>query len=250
MSGEGRPGVQSVDRALDLIEALGHGRPRGVSELAAETGLALGTVHRILATLAQRGYVVRDGERKYDVGPSAVRLADQGRQSIAAAGLPFARRLTATYGESANVAVQQGTSMVYVAQSPSPHSLRIFAEVGRSVPMHSTAVGKAVLAALPRADVDAVLQRLVLSPATELTITTEDALRAELETVRTQGFAIDEQEQEMGVRCVAAVAPGPRWPLGALSVSGPGERFDRATAEAAGPVIASVAQEFARSLTV
>ncbi|WP_265447299.1 IclR family transcriptional regulator [Flexivirga meconopsidis] len=243
-----RPGVQAIDRALDLVEALGQGRPRGVSELAGATGLPVGTVHRILATLTERGYVVQDDERKYVVGPSALRLADLSRQSVAAIGLPFARRLTALFGESANVAVQHGNSMVYVAQSPSPHSLRIFAEVGRMVPMHSTAVGKATLAALGPNEASALIDRLDLRAATRHTITDRVDLSAELSAVRAKGFAIDEEEQELGVRCVAAVAPGPQWPYAALSVSGPTERFNRASAERAGPEIAAVARELGKAL--
>lgn len=246
---ERRGGVQSVDRALDVVEALGDGRPRGISELAAATGLSVATVHRILTTLSDRGYSVQVDERKYTVGPAALRLADLSRQSLADRALPHARRLAAIYGESANVAIRRGNSMVYVAQAPSPHSLRIFAEVGRVVPMHSTAIGKATLAALPGNEATELIATLSLRATTRHTIVSIADLEVELAGIRERGFAIDEEEQELGVRCVAAVAPGSAAPTVALSVSGPSERFTRQIAEDAGPSVAAAAREFAEAVS-
>ena len=127
--------VQSVDRALALLEALAAaGNPLGVGEVADLTGLPQGTVHRLLQTLQQRGYVRRDRARKYSLGTGAIRLADAAQRALARSARPHLAELVRLSGETANLAVLEGDDVVYVAQIPSPHTLRMFAEVGRHVP--------------------------------------------------------------------------------------------------------------------
>jgi IclR family transcriptional regulator, acetate operon repressor len=219
--------VQSVDRALGVLEALAaSGAPVGVGEVADLTGLPQGTVHRLLQTLQQRGYVRRDLSRKYSLGTGAIRLADAAQRALARSARPHLAELVKLSGETANLAVLDGDDVVYIAQISSPHTLRMFAEVGRHVPPHSTAVGKVLLAALPREQALAVLGRTGLTPRTATTITDLDAFAAELDRVAEQGWAADEQEQESGVRCVAVpVAGGPGPVVAALSLSGPADRF-------------------------
>ena len=120
----------------------------------------------------------------------------------------------------------EGDDVVYVAQVPSPHTLRMFAEVGRHVPPHSTAVGKVLLAALPREQ--AARRAAPDRPARRAprhTITDLAAFAAELDRVAEQGWAADEEEQEAGVRCVAVPVGGPGQVVAALSLSGPADRF-------------------------
>jgi IclR family acetate operon transcriptional repressor len=227
--------VQSVDRALDLLETMAEqGRPVGVADLVELTGLPQGTVHRLLQGLHLRGYVRRDSSRKYSLGTAAVRLADAAQRSLTRSARPHLAELVGLSGETANLAVLEGDDVVYVAQVPSPHTLRMFAEVGRHVPPHSTAVGKVLLAALPRERAVALLRRTGLDPRTPHTITALDDFLAELDLVAAQGWAADEEEQEVGVRCVAVPVPAPG-PAGgaagagaavaALSLSGPADRF-------------------------
>lgn len=244
-----RGGVQSVERALDLLEALSHGGPKGVSELVRTTGLPLGTVHRLLATLTERDYVRQDAERKYAVGGAALGLADAGEQSLAALGRPYLARLTALTGESCNLAVLQGQEMVYIAQSPSPHSLRIFAEVGRRVPLYNTAVGKVVLARMGRPEAIDLLRNTSLAAATPHTITTPARLQDELDRVERMGYAIDEQERELGVRCIATAVPAPGPLRAAISVSGPAERFSLSTLREVAPALQTAAGELAATLS-
>ncbi len=219
--------VQSVDRALVLLEALALAEsPVGVGELATRTGLPQGTAHRLLQTLQQRGYVRHDAARKYSVGNAAIRLADAAQRSLARTARPYLAELVEMSGETANLAVLEGDDIVYVAQVPSPHTLRMFAEVGRHVSPHATAVGKVLLAELPDDQVFSLLRRTGLPARTSATVTDLDALVAELDDVRTRGWAVDEQEQETGVRCVAVpVRDGGGQVLAALSLSGPAERF-------------------------
>ena len=218
--------VQVVDRAFDVLEALAEaGSPLGVGELGERTGLPQGTVHRILQSLQGRGYVRRDGSRKYSVGTAAVRLADAAQRSLARTARPYLAELVAISGETANLAVLEGLDAVYVAQVSSPHALRMFAEVGQHVPPHSTAVGKVLLAAMPRDEARGILQRTGLPARTDATITDLADLEAELDLVAAQAWAADEEEHEVGMRCVAVPIGGPGPALAAMSVSGPAERF-------------------------
>ena len=218
--------VQSVDRALDVLEALARGeKPIGVAELAELTGLPQGTVHRLLQSLQLRGYVRRDASRKYSLGTAAVGLADAAQRALARGARPFLAELVALSGETANLAVLEGDDVVYVAQVSSPHTLRMFAEVGRHVPPHSTAVGKVLLAALPRERALGIVRRTGLPARTPATITDLDAFAAELDLVAAQGWAADEEEQEIGVRCVAVPVGPPGATSAATSLSGPADRF-------------------------
>jgi IclR family acetate operon transcriptional repressor len=222
--------VQSVDRALDLLETMaGQGRPVGVADLVELTGLPQGTVHRLLQGLHLRGYVRRDSSRKYSLGTAAVRLADAAQRSMSRSARPYLAELVELSGETANLAVLEGDDVVYVAQVPSPHTLRMFAEVGRHVPPHSTAVGKVLLAAMPRERAVALLRRTGLEARTPHTLTDPEAFLVELDRVAARGWAADEEEQEVGVRCVAVPVPapgaGPGAAVAALSLSGPAERF-------------------------
>lgn len=243
--------VQSVDRALALLEALAAAPTSlGVTELARQVGLPQGTTHRLLLSLLERGYVRRDRHRRYAVGLAAMALGNSAYREFETSSTRYLAELVALSGETANLAVLDGTHMRYVAQSPSPHSLRIFAEVGRRVPLHSTAVGKAVLAAMAPAAAERLVPLLPLAPTSPHTITTREALLAELRRVREAGFAFDEQEQEEGVRCVGVALPevGGLW--SAVSVSGPTERFtvEQATevARKVPQVIAPLATELLR----
>lgn len=246
-SARARPqGVQSVDRALDVLEVLAQGGELGVTEIARRVGLPQGTAHRLLLSLARRGYVRRGPDRSYAVGLTALRLGDAAYRELGSIARDHLAALVALSGETANLAVLEGEVMVYVAQCPSAHALRIFAEVGRRVPVHSTAVGKATLAAMPAAELDRLLYRLDLEASTRHTERTRAGLLAALERVRTDGYALDEEEQEVGVRCVAVALPVVSKLRSAVSVSGPAERLTPARCHEVGVLMPSVVAELAR----
>jgi IclR family transcriptional regulator, acetate operon repressor len=218
--------VQSVDRALSLLEALAlAGSPVGVGELAQRTGLPQGTTHRLLQGLHRRGYVRREASRKYSVGTAALRLGDAAQRSLARSAQPFLAQLVEASGETANLAVLEGDDVVYLAQVSSPHTLRMFADVGRHVPPHSTAVGKVLLAAMPREGAVALLRRTGLPRRTDATITDLEDLGHVLDAVQAHGWAADDEEQEAGIRCVAVPVFSGEQVVAAVSLSGPAERF-------------------------
>lgn len=226
MSTVNRPaGVQSVTRALDLLEFLCEaGGQLGLSELAVQSGLPLPTIHRLVRTLVDRGYVRQLPDRRYALGSRLIPLGEVAGSMLGTFARPELEALVDDLGESANLAVLDGDMVMYVAQVPSRHSMRMFTEVGRRVYPHCTGVGKALLSGLPDEDVRALLSRTGMPAATASTITDPDALLTELARVRAGGHAVDEGEQEIGVRCVAVPVGEGRGAV-ALSVSGPAPRM-------------------------
>lgn len=224
--------VQSVHRALLLLEILaGAGGRLAVSDLAARSGLSLGTTHRLLATLASRGYVRQEEDRRYALGTALLPLGDAATRLLSGWAHPFLVELAGQCGETVNLAVLDDDHVTYVAQAPGRHRMRMFTEVGRRVLPHSTAVGKVLLAGHGEDRLRRVVTRLGLPARTPRTLTTLPALQAELARVRDRGWAVDDEEEEVGVRCLAVpVGPGPD-AVAALSVSAPSSRLDPARPE-------------------
>jgi len=246
VSGNESRGVQSVNRALDVVEVVvDRGGQLSIAEIAAATGLPLPTAHRLLQTLMGRGYMHQLPNRQYALGFRLIPLgAAAGRRLADQAGSVLADLVTAT-GESANLAVLSGDHAEYVAQVPSRHSMRMFTEVGRRVELHCTGVGKAMLAQLDPADVTEIVRRVGMPAYTPHTVTGEAALLAELETIRDRGYALDEQEQELGVRCASVAVPHPSFGWSAVSVSGPVTRMTDDLVAKAVPLLQHSAQRLA-----
>jgi IclR family transcriptional regulator, acetate operon repressor len=221
-------GVQSVERALELLEALAEtGEAKGVSELARATGLPVATIHRLLATMVSRGYVRQDsGSHKYTLGSHLIRLGDAAARDFGQFARPYLAELMEASGETANLAMLEDGHVAYVAQVASRHHrVRMFTEVGRRVHPHTSGVGKVVLAFRPRAEVEALLARTGLPPRTPRTITDPARFLAELDKVASQGYAIDSGEEEVGVRCLAVPVFGMGGSVAAMSVSAPEGRL-------------------------
>lgn len=237
--GPGRGRVQSVDRAFSLLDALTRrGGRASLGELADDTGLAAATVHRLCATLAESGHLRRDARRDYLLGPRLQRIGSAAQRATASWVVPVLNAVVAGTGETANMAVREGDGVVYLAQVPSPHSMRMFTEVGRTVEVHCTAVGKALVAGDDDGDILALLERAGMRRYTESTVTAPDALLQEIRGVRRLGFATDESEQEEGVRCVA-IAVGVGEAAFAISASGPEARFTEDRRDAAVDILRS-----------
>jgi IclR family acetate operon transcriptional repressor len=224
----GGDGVQSVERALELLEALAEpGEAKGVSELARATGLPVATIHRLLATMVAGGYVRQDtGSHKYTLGSHLIRLGEAAARDFAQFARPYLTELMEASGETANLAMFEDGQVAYVAQVASRHHrVRMFTEVGRRVHPHTSGVGKVVLAFRPRAEVEALLARSGLPPRTPRTITDPARFLAELDKVASQGYAIDSGEEEVGVRCLAVPVFGMGGSVAAMSVSAPEGRL-------------------------
>ncbi|MFS4093037.1 IclR family transcriptional regulator [Streptomyces sp. AF1A] len=241
-------GVQSLERAFDLLERMADaGGEVGLSELSAASGLPLPTIHRLMRTLVTCGYVRQQPNRRYALGPRLIRLGESASRLLGTWARPYLARLVEETGETANMALLDGDEIVYVAQVPSKHSMRMFTEVGRRVLPHSTGVGKALLAGVPDDEVRALLGRTGMPAATERTITTPEAFLAALEDVRRLGYAVDDNEQEIGVRCLAVSVPDSPT-AAAISISGPAGRVTEAATEKIVPILQQTALELSEAL--
>lgn len=234
-------GVQSVERVFELLELIADaGGAVTLSELSTSTELPLPTIHRLLRTLVALGYARQLPNRRYALGPRLIRLGEGANKQLGSLALPQLKKLVDELGETSNMAVLDSDMVVYIAQVPSQHSMRMFTEVGRRAHTHATGVGKAILAQLPDEKVRQIVARSGMPVPTEKSIGTVDDLLAELARIRERGYSIDEQEQEIGVRCFAIAVPDAPTPT-AISVSGPISRVDEGFATRAVPLLHSAA---------
>lgn len=231
---EGRSPVQSIDRVLDIVESLSL-CPRGaaLTELAAGVGLHISTVHRMLSALIARGYVKKDPETgRYCLTLRLFELGSRVAGSIdwTSAARPQLEYLAKATGETVHLVVRDGDCVVYLhKQSSVDNVLHTASFVGLRNPMYCTGVGKSILAFLPPEEVRAIWARTEPVQFTPRTLTDADRLYADLEQIRERGWAVDEEEHEVGVVCVAA--PVFRFdgvPVGAVSVAAPSARMGEA----------------------
>ncbi|MBB3665443.1 IclR family acetate operon transcriptional repressor [Prauserella sediminis] len=243
-----RGGVQSVERVFDLLSVIAaSGGRTTLSELAAAVDLPIPTIHRLLKTLLGIGVVRQLPDRGYALGPELARLGELAGRQLGALIRPHLRTLVDQLGESANVATLDGDMVVYVDQVPSPHQMRMFTEVGRRAHTHDTGAGKAILAQLPVEQVRQIINTAGLPPHTDHSIRSLEELEEELDRIRERGYSVDEQEQELGVRCYATAVPNAPTPL-AISVSGPTSRVGEDFADRAVPLLQRCAEQISEAL--
>lgn len=232
--------VQSVERVFELLETIADvGHAVTLSQLSSATQLPLPTIHRLLGTLVSLGYARQLPNRRYSLGSKLIRLGDVSNKQLGAATIPHLKTLVDLLGETANLAILDSYQVVYIAQAPSPHSMRMFTEVGRRTSLHNTGVGKALLAQMSDDAVRRIVAHTGLPAATELSITHIDDLLLDLDKIRQRGYAIDDREQALDVRCFAMAIPNAPTPT-AVSVSGPITRVDDAFGERAVPILRTI----------
>lgn len=236
----------SVLRAFEVLGgiATATGGRASLTQIAHELGVSKSTAHRYLTTLEGLAVVERDEREHYRLGLRLVELAgavlsEHDVRREAEAELESLARGTK---ETAHLAVPSGSEIFYLAKVDSPHSIRMFSRIGARMPMYSTALGRAILAHLSTERVAEVLAQ-GLPRRTPNTITDVQGLRDNLEVVRQRGFAIDDEENEAGVRCVGApVFNLAGEVVAAISVSGPTTRVTREAALALAPAVVEAAR--------
>ena len=224
-------GVQSLDRAFDLLELLCKS-PNGMAihQLSEITGLHKSTVHRLLAAMASRGYVRRDPESAvYRAGMRLCELSEYIQENldvVARAREPM-ERLSRTTGETVHLVAREGAEIVYVYKVESIHgAIRMVSRIGMRRPLYCTGVGKAILATRGDEEVLRCWEESERVPCTPYTITRKDAFLREISQIRQHGYAMDNEENELGVRCVAAAIPDWHGAASyALSISAPVSRM-------------------------
>lgn len=241
-------GVQTVRRALELIDIIAESRePIAVSVLAEAAGVPAPTVYRLLRTLIAAGYVRQLPSRRYVLGVHLMRLGKIAGASLDRNVEPYLHRLVSATGETSNFAMLDGDMIVYVAQAPSPHSMRMFTEIGRRVYPHSTGVGKAILSLMSKGQVIQLLNRTGLPALTDRTHTSVAEILDDLQLIRERGWAEDDGEQEIGVRCMAVPIRMADFPA-AISISGPTARVTHQSMESFAPILGDVAENLAEAL--
>jgi IclR family acetate operon transcriptional repressor len=238
--------VQSVERALDVLEALEDaGGTATVSDVAAAAQLPVPTAYRLARTLVDRGYLRQLDDRRYCLGSRLVPLGAAAASRLGATAGRALQVVAARTGESANLAILSGRQAEYVRQVEGSHAVRMFTEVGHRVPLHSTGIGKALLSTHSDDHVRALLGNAPLARKTPKTITDRRALLADLAVVRRRGYAVDDEEMEVGVRCVAVPIGGVE-PM-AISVSGPSARMTSTQIAAVVPMLRRAAEQIRRA---
>lgn len=245
--------VQALVRALTLLEHVSRNE-HGVtlSDAAHAAGLAASTAHRLLKSLEQMDFVAQDEERglwfvgvkAFTIGSAFVRSRD-----VVAVARPFMRELMERAGETVNLAVLDRDEPVYLTQIECRQMIRAHALPGARAPIHCSGVGKALLATLPDARVAAIAQRRGLARHTPKTIVSLPALRAELERVRERGWAVDDEEQSLGMRCVASVLRDEHGEaIAAISLAGPIARLSDERLRELGALVRATAAKITAAL--
>lgn len=224
--------VQVLDRTCDILDCLASRGPElGIAEITVALGLSKTTVHRLVSALAHRDYVRKVPDTgKYRLSTKLVELGEKARYSdgLATAASPYLRRLVAETGETAHLGVLRDGEVVSICALESKHTLRTPATVGGHTAAHSSSLGKCLLADLDSAELKLVLNSHGLVRFTARTIVTEQLLFSELAKVRRQGYAIDEEEFEPGLKCVGVpVYDQSGSARAALGIAGPSNRMGR-----------------------
>jgi DNA-binding IclR family transcriptional regulator len=237
---------------MAVIEALVRvGPDASLSAIAAACGSPKPTVHRFLADLAREQYVFSVGRGNYRVGPRLMSLSGRVLNSIDyvhAAAQPL-EALRASVLDTIHLGVLVGNQAVYAAKLEGPRPYHLRSAVGMPIRLDCTAIGRAILANLPMEQVLGLVDLDRLSRRTASTIVTRSALLNELARVRTSGYAIDDEQNEVGVRCVAApVMDSTGMAVAAISVSGPAFDMSRHKARLLAPLVISTASEVSKTL--
>ncbi|WP_066342299.1 IclR family transcriptional regulator domain-containing protein [Azohydromonas lata] len=253
MGSSSHEGTAALDKALDVLEAIGQA-PQGLSqaELSARLQLPRTTLYRLLAALVARDLVRRDPQRRvYALGLRCfeyARAAYAMPDLVAAAGLEL-RALRDLTGETSYLCVLDGMQTLLLERCDGAHSQRSASALGQRKPLHCTSQGKAMLAALPAPQRDVLVRELTLSAHTANTITDRRRLQAELKLTAARGWALDDEEIVAGVRCVGApIVDGEGRLRGAISVAGPAFRLTRERLELLGPELVQAARRVGAQL--
>lgn len=244
--------TQALSRGLAVLEALAATEGGAtLTALAEKLALPAPTAYRLLATLAEAGYVQQGPGGEWLVGLRAFRVgaAFLDHRNLVVVAYPFLKRLMELSGETTNLAVIDRGEAVFVEQVQCRELMRMSTKLGARAPLHASGVGKAMLAAMEATAVDALLGRRGLARHTAQTITEREALARELALSRERGYAIDDQEHADGLFCIArALWDENGEPWAAISLAGPTSRLTSGRVDALGRLVHSIADQLTAAL--
>ena len=245
--------MKSLSKAIDTIDAVAEAGRAGIRELSAMTGYPPSTIHRIAATLVKKHYFQQDPvTKKYSLSFRLLELGSQVQQQthLTSIARPHIEQLMTETQESINLAVRDGDSVVYLDIVQSRYSmLQLFTRPGARVPLYSTAVGKLYLSLMPESEFDQYLERTRPTLKTPYTRTEHHKIIEDMEQIRCQGYAVDDEEMEEGVRCVAALLYDHKArPVASISISGASMRITPARISHFGKLVKDCAATISREL--
>ncbi|MCX5406497.1 IclR family transcriptional regulator [Streptomyces sp. NBC_00335] len=242
--------TSALEKTLRVTEALtAFGGPHRLAELSAAAGVPKSSTYRILVSLVEQGYAVTDGEGSYGLGlrlrTLAAEISTERPEGIGAL-LEFLQKCT---GQSVHLALRSGNALTYIRTIESGRSCRASSRVGARIPLHATAIGKAVLAHLPPEEAEDILRATGMPALTRRTLTDREGLAAELRTVRERGYAVADEEYEPAVRCLGApVFDRAGVPVGGVGLTAAALLGTRAELERFSPALLQAARGVQRLL--
>lgn len=246
------PGIQALDRALDVLETLAVHEGMTLTALATHLGQSAATMHRVLSTLERRHYVENSPEHQdWFVGPQAFRLGSAflRRTNIVERSRPVMRDLMARTGETSNLGIERDGEVLFVSQVETHETIRAFFPPGTKSPLHASGIGKALLSAFDEERLEVFIRTALFTRFTNKTITDAQALRDAVHMARQRGYSLDDEERTAGMRCVAApVVDGYGEAVAGLSISGPTVRLPDHRLAEAGRWVSQAAAEVSRRL--
>ena len=231
--------LQTISRSIQVLRCFDNEAELGITDIAKQLGLAKSTVFGIVSTLECNGFLEQDSRTgRYRLGTELFRLGTKVKADLLSLCKPYMERLVTAYRETVHLVIPDQCSILYIHKIESPHSMRICSKVGERQPLHCTGVGKAILAHLGESERRALTDKIQFVKLTPFTIGDMDTLSRELADIKARGFAVDREELEMGLVCVAApVFDSSDKPIAAISVAGPASRMtDRVIREIAVPL--------------
>ncbi len=240
-----------LEKTLDILEQLKRdGTGPGLAELSRRVEMPKATVYRILTTLETRGYLDREAEGGYRIAGKLFALQRDlsPDQNLLRAAPPIMERLATECRETVNLGTLDGGEVVVIATAESPQSVRMASKVGNRRYVHTTGIGKVLLATMADSAVKRLIKMKGLPRMTANSIGTQTGLAVEMQRIRAQGYAVDDQENEIEGRCVAMRIAGSGEPGAALSISGPEFRMDLKRVRAMLPLLKRACAEISREL--
>jgi IclR family acetate operon transcriptional repressor len=244
--------IRALDRAMTVLEEVSRHEGIALSELAERMGESAATLYRVLTTLSLHDIAEFDeAGQVWHVGPGAFRVGSAflRRTSVVERSRPILRRLMEQTGETANLGVAAGDVVLFVSQVETHETIRAFFPPGTQGEMHTSGIGKALLAHFNPERLDRWLTGRTLKGYTEKSITTPDALRAELAMIHDRGYSVDDEERNLGMRCIAApVFDTFGEPAAGISISGPTARIPDSAITGIARVITTAATELTTAI--
>ncbi|WP_323036992.1 HTH-type transcriptional regulator BhcR [Pararhodobacter sp.] len=248
----GQNTIQAVDRAIDVLEVLAEGGTMTLTEIATVMDQSPATLYRVLTTFEARGMVERDSlTQEWSVGASTFRIGATflRRSNVIARALPAMRALMEATGETSNLGIEKSDMVIFLSQVETHESIRAFFPPGTQAPMHASGIGKALLSTFSEERLRRFLRACPFTRFTAQTIVSRDGFLAEVDQIRRQGYAFDNEEKSYGMRCIAApIVSFQGQAVAGISISGPSHRVTPDTVERFGALVKAAGEEVSRSL--